>query len=455
MTAPEMSQQSLADIVRSLDQSILNDPSLDPDLFSKLTTSQRELGLLQGERPTCPFLRPHILARSQYTAITRAAEIIATAFEKLVARALVDDDLFSVLGLTEAEARVARIDPGYPRLCVTSRLDAYRTETEFRFLEYNAESPAGVGDQMQLEKLLFPLEHIQSFLNLYPTWTPRPHEQLLKTLIETYRAWGGEEENPQIAIVDWKGVPTESEFAVLQGFFESEGYRTVVIDPDELDYDGAHLSSADFRIDIVYKRVIIHEFLERFDEHHPLIRAYTDRQVCMANSFRTKAAHKKAGFAVLSDPKYLDLFDQNEVDVIGRHIPWTRNVRPGKTYFEGAERDLFELIRSERQRMVLKPNDDYGGYGVFLGWAMDDADWNGALELAQTKPYVVQERAPLQKVSLPTFTEGLRQEDLYIDFNPFLFNNRAEGALIRLSSSALLNVTSGGGETALLVLEGM
>jgi hypothetical protein len=40
-----------------------------------------------------------------------------------------------------------------------------------------------------------------------------------------------------------------------------------------------------------------------------------------------------------------------------------------------------------------------------------------------------------------------------IDFDPFLFNNEVEGALIHRSSSTLLNVTSGGGQTALLVLE--
>jgi hypothetical protein len=43
--------------------------------------------------------------------------------------------------------------------------------------------------------------------------------------------------------------------------------------------------------------------------------------------------------------------------------------------------------------------------------------------------------------------------ELYVDFNPFLFHNEVEGALIRLSASALLNVSCGGGQTALLVLE--
>ncbi len=38
------------------------------------------------------------------------------------------------------------------------------------------------------------------------------------------------------------------------------------------DVDG--VTVGDFEVDIFYKRVIIHEFLEEFDETHPLVRAY-------------------------------------------------------------------------------------------------------------------------------------------------------------------------------------
>ena len=61
----------------------------------------------------------------------------------------------------------------------------------------------------------------------------------------------------------------------------------------------------------------------------------------------------------------------------------------------------------------------------------------------------------MTKHSITSFSDRVHAEEVFIDFNPFLFNNEVEGALIRLSSSSLLNVTSGGGQTALLVLEDM
>jgi len=255
--------------------------------------------------------------------------------------------------------------------------------------------------------------------------------------------------------VDWKGVSTESEFRILQDYFVSEGYPTIIADPRELKYSNSRLGIGDFGIDIIYKRVVIHEFLERCSEDHPLAQAYADKRVCVVNSFRTKIAHKKVSFAILSDPRHADLFTPEEAETFRRHIPWTRTVSRITTTFDGAEHDLLDLIRREREQFVLKPNDDYGGHGVFLGWETSTADWEQAISLALERPYVVQQRVPLKKVPIPTFAGGLRLQEMYVDFNPFLFDNEVEGALIRLSSSSLLNVTSGGGQTALLVLEDM
>ena len=365
----------LSAIVESLDRQILNNPHFGADEFARLLAAERELGLMHGDRPTCTFLRPHVLTRTQYSAIKAAAETIAGAFDKLVSAALQHQPLLNNFGLTPAEEQMARIHPGYSTLCVTSRLDAYLTESGFQFLEYNAENPAGISDQMQLEKILLELPHMRAFLDQHECSTPKPHERLLDSLLATYREWGGQEPSPQIAIVDWEGVSTASEFDVLKQYFESAGCKTAIVDPHALEYDGECLKAGTFRIDLVYKRVIIHEFLEKFDDTHPLVRAYRDRNVCMANSFRAKVAHKKSGFAILSDPQYRNLFTDLELSTIQQHIPWTRIVRDGATSFDGLERELSEILRSERERLVLKPNDDYGGQGVVMGWECSSDEW--------------------------------------------------------------------------------
>ena len=443
----------MEDVIKQLDRLIVADTTLGPVLFEQLRVAQRELGLLQGERATCPFLRPHIIPRSHYKAIKGAAETLAGAFEKIAIAALTNQSLLAFLDLTPSEEEAARIEPGYSRLCVSSRLDAYANAKGFQFLEYNAETPAGVGDQMQLEKILFRLPALRHFLAANSHWLPQPHRALLLSLLKAYREWGGEEDKPRIAIIDWKGVPTSSEFQVLKDYFIREGYPALVADPHDLEYNGDYLSTGGSRIDIVYKRVIIHEFLSEFGLNHPLVQAYRQGRVCMANSFRTKLAHKKATFAVLSDPAYQYLFDSAELEMAHKHIPWTRLARPSRTVFHGSEFDLEKLLLNERGQFVLKPNDDYGGHGVVLGWETGPEEWREAVKTAFDKAYIVQERVFLEKTTIPAYSDRVYLDQLFVDFNPFLFQNEVEGALIRLSASSLLNVTSGGGQTALLVLE--
>ena len=42
---------------------------------------------------------------------------------------------------------------------------------------------------------------------------------------------------------------------------------------------------------------------------------------------------------------------------------------------------------------------------------------------------------------------------MFVDTNPFLFRGKVCGAMVRLSSTPIVNVTSGGGETGFFVIE--
>jgi hypothetical protein len=102
---------------------------------------------------------------------------------------------------------------------------------------------------------------------------------------------------------------------------------------------------------------------------------------------------------------------------------------------------------------LLKPNDDYGGKGITLGWETSESEWEQALEDALQHSFIVQERARVGKISIPALSEKVEMEELLVDFDPFLFDGKVEGGLVRLSAQSLVNVSQGGGETALVVLE--
>src|SRR5262249_18027161 len=150
------------------------------------------------------------------------------------------------------------------------------------------------------------------------------------TLVSCYRQAGGREERPSIAVMDYEEVPTRTEHHMCREFFEARGHASVVCDPRHVTYENGRLRYEGPRTDIVYKRLLLNECLDRKDQLQPLLRAIQDHAVVLVNPFRCKPIHKKAIFAVLTDEEVERLFSDEERAAIAAHVPWTRRVREGR-----------------------------------------------------------------------------------------------------------------------------
>jgi hypothetical protein len=431
---------------------LASDKTLAPSLFEQLHRAMRTNGLVYADRPISVALRPHFLERLQFETHTTIAELIASALEKVAAAVVQSPALMTQLGLTDTEQKLAMVDPGFTRAAVTTRLDGFVHEKEIKFVEYNAENPSSLSDQEGLNRVLFELPAMSILAQRYCVEQFSPTESLLASLLLTYREWGGKGV-PNIAIVDWKNLPSSSEFVVLRDYFAAHDVQTIICSPDELEYNRGRLRCGDFQIDLVYKRIIIHEFLARYDETHPLVRAYLNHDVCLVNPFRCKIMHKKASFETLTDEAYRSWFTPKERAAIARSIPWTRRMIDRRTMYRDQSIELVDFVRENRARLVLKPNDDYGGHGVFLGPQLDDAAWDNAIATALSSDYVVQEAIDLSAEEFPIFNQrGWNLQPMFVDTNPFLFSGKVCGAMVRLANSPIVNVTSGGGETGFFVI---
>jgi hypothetical protein len=433
---------------------LANDESLTAELFARLKSRMNAARLLYGQRELGVSLRPHFLTRRQYNLLLDRSQILAGAFDKIAAAMLACPALMDRVGMRERERQLAMIHPGYDRPAINTRLDAFVYGDQIKFVEYNAENPSSLTDQSGLNQVLFEIRALQSLAERYRMRQFTPVASLLDALPVTYREWGGKGA-PNIAILDWADLPTGHEFILLRNYFVGSGVPTIICAPDELEYSDGRLRRGDFPVDLVYKRIIIHEFLDRYGDTHPLIRAYRDRAVCLINPFRCKLLHKKAGFELLTDEAHQGWFTDQELEVIHQCAPWTRRVSERKTSHRGCEIDLIEYVRKHRHDFILKPNDDYGGRGIFFGNRASQSEWDEAIADALRGDYVVQERLELQTEEFPIFNEcewGLRQ--MFVDTNPFIFRGVVDGAMVRLSESPIVNVTSGGGETGFFVLEG-
>ena len=422
-----------------------------PDFPHKFLEELRAEKMTFGDRVHCPFLRPFFLSPADERLVREVSETIADLGERVTTAALADQSLFAQFHLRPEEERLARLSGGYGRASTASRLDAFLLPDSLKFAEYNAESPAGAGYSETLAELFRNLPMMEKFIKQFDVHTYPLSAKLLDALVMSYLDWGGTNKRPQIAIVDWKEVPTWSEFEILQARFQKLGVPTLISDPRDLVFDGKSLSAQGKKIDLVYRRVLINDIVARPKECAALVNAYAANVVCVSNTLRCKIPHVKSFFAVLTDERNANLFSIDERTVIRNHVPWTRVVADVKTGHHGEPIELLPFIRAHRNNLVLKPTDEYGGTGVTLGWETSESTWDTVLEKAldgKHGAWIAQEQIPIRREHFPHITNDgkVEQKDVLVDFAPYLYRGKLSGFLTRLSATGLANVTSGGGQ---------
>jgi hypothetical protein len=440
--------------VRDYDSLIEREPGLLNESHDYQTRKFNEARFVFGGRMLSPYLRPHFVTRDEWKRMKDACESVWGAIQKVGQIAPDDPLMLEQIGLTKGERELVAIDPGYAEISVTSRIDSFLTDEKYQFVELNAECPAGIAYADVAAEIFMDMPLMREFQKQHKVTPLYCREEMLNTLLTIYSQVRGQGARPQIGIVDYRGLPTQREFELFKEFFESRGYKTTVADPRDLELRKGMLHHGDFKIDLVYRRVLTTELLEKLDECKPFVESYRRGSAVFVNSFRTKYIHKKMLFGILTDERHERYFTNEEREAITRHIPWTRRVSDTKTTYKGQPVDLLEYIRKNRNNLVLKPNDDYGGHGIYIGWESDERAWDAAIEVALGADYMVQERVTTSREVFPYVGDGeVEMIEQLLDVDPLLFFGRVKGSFTRLSSSSLANVTSGAGMVPTMIVD--
>jgi uncharacterized circularly permuted ATP-grasp superfamily protein len=115
---------------------------------------------------------------------------------------------------------------------------------------------------------------------------------------------------------------------------------------------------------------------------------------------------------------------------------------------DGQTGNLLDYVRDERETLVLKPNRAYGGEGVTIGLATEQADWDQAVERADKSPdrWVVQQLASIPVYEFPVVGDdgSIKSEPFYtvMGFAPSKYGLAIMG---RSSQKQVVNVAQRGG----------
>ncbi|MGB9606597.1 MAG: circularly permuted type 2 ATP-grasp protein, partial [Bryobacteraceae bacterium] len=348
--------------------------------------------------------------------------------------------------LLPAEKMLASLDPGYPYLTVTSLLDTRLMNGSLYFVRYDADTPAGMIYGDVLADLFYDCPPVKEFRKRYELIKLANRKHLLEAILRAYRDFGGQRK-PRIGILEFRQpfqATSQGEYVLLAEYLRQQGYEAEIVSPEQLEYRGGVLRRGAFEIDVIYRRVKAHEFLLRFDLSHPLVRAYREGKACVVNSFRSELAHKRALFDLLTDEKLTADFPAAERKAIRQYIPWTRLVAPRKTTYQDQIVDLLEFIRTNRDKLILKPNDDSGDEHPVLGWEVDQTTWERAIKRALRAPYVVQERVEALRVPFPVLYYGqLEMREMEVEVHPHAFLGKVQGCSCWLSAGSGFSTVEG------------
>jgi uncharacterized circularly permuted ATP-grasp superfamily protein len=433
---------------------IADDLTASDEQLQYLYAQQRERKTLFGDRVMAHSLRPAFMTERMYTKLQDSVYMIRQAILQIAGEYFNDREALEELGMQDWEIELASIPTNVIRLSATARMDAFLTEDTFKFVEVNAESPAGVAYTHEMAKIYRSLPVFKKFEKTHPIRYVSPLEHLVAGLLRTYHEeFDGQEEKPSFAIVDFQNVPTVHEFNLVKAYLERMGYPVEICDPRALEITDGWIYANGRKIDILYRRLLMNEFWEIKDDCSAYLEGYRQQKTCYVNSFRSKLVHKKSIFSFLTDPRYTRILNNVQLQAIREHIPWTRKLRDVKTNHKGQVVDLLPYVRTRKDGFVIKPNDEYGGKGVVIGFAATQQEWEEGIEYGAQHGYVVQEVVAIHKEPFFMKTEkGWMDVPTVVDLDPYLNGPLMGGCLTRTSTSNLANVTAGGGTLPLFIL---
>ncbi len=402
-----------------------------------------------GDQIVPTFIKPVFLPQSYFQSLDIVIGHVANILEKTAKLYFTHPELKSAFCLNKKEEEILAIDHGYSKNIVICRPDAFFVKDIMRFVEFNCDSPAGpaytdITEDIMMES--FPLKEISKS---YSFNRHNRSDNLLKALLAAYHEFAGKDKNPTIAILDWREVRTQNEFRLLKNHFESKGYKTIIADPRDLKYQNKKLEHNGVPIDLVYRRVIFRELMDKFEESQAFIQAFKDGNVCVVNPFRSRLASSKSILSIITNhKKYKDVYSKEEEQIIHRHIPWTRRVLDKETGYQDSTVFLKKHILSHKEHLVLKPSDSYGGKNVVIGHECPQDEWDTLTKriLENKEDWVVQRHVPISTIDVPVMAnDKIELQKKKYNINPFIFGGHYAGSMSRLSNQSVINVSAGGG----------
>lgn len=442
-------------------------------LFAEIARQSRRHGMVmyddQGrERLIEIRLRPWFVQPAQHQFYHRLCLTLRGALARLYPLYAAQASVRRILPVSEAEAawlaatmrngRLQRPQTVFDRLDANAVFDGPDWSGSIRFVEVNAVGVGGIHYMPTASRIIAGILRPLLRRHLPGVRVRLPDDirlLLLERLHRHARAIG--RRLRCVGFLEDIGIEegTDEYFEVAK-FFRRHGVRAFVVYPRRLRRRGEEIYHGDDRVDLFYRDSEIEELLEMEARGEPM---GVIREAFRCNRVVSSVAgdfDHKSVWELLTNPEFRRCFTAAQRRFCARYLAWTRLLWERRTTDpNGRSVDLAPYVRRHRERLILKPNREYGGVGVVIGSEVTQVRWERALErfLRQPSGAVVQECVPIRTESFPILTpRGVRIEPFYV-VSGFAATPNGLAILGRCSKERVVNVSRRGGLIPTLIAE--
>jgi len=256
----------------------------------------------------------------------------------------------------------------------------YYGKGQYKFCELNTDGSSAMNEDMVLSEIMgksLLLKELKKNYNihsfeLFDTWVSE---------VDNIRKEAGiVKEEPTLCILDFIHDEPSIEFIEFKKAFEKENYDVIIADPRDLTEENGYLYYEDKKIDIIYRRLVTKDLMEKYDLIPDLIKGIKANKTCIIGNIRSQIVHTKLFFKVLHDERFQKYLTRKEVNYINEHIPMTEKIDEVK-----------EKYLVDQDCLIAKPIDNYASKGVFAGRDLTKEEWIEKLEEVSQSNYLIQE----------------------------------------------------------------
>lgn len=412
---------------------VLKDPELYLQDYKKTVEKVSNSKARYKGKPI-PFLyNPMFFTEEDIDNFNKIGSMMISIANKVTNRYIEDESFRKKFGFPEFIEELILLENGYDIHVPIGRFDIfYKDYDNFKFCELNTDGSSAMNEDNTLAKILLETEAINNLRSKYEFSYFELFDSWVKESIEIYKKYDPNNPKPNVAIVDFIESSTTEEFEEFKEAYVRNGYNCIIADPRDLTYRNGKLYFEDYRIDLVYRRIVTFELIEKAEEIPDFIEAYKDRAMCTIGSLRSQVVHNKIIFKILHDQDTLERLSEEEKDFVKKHIPYTGLFR--------GDRQVFMEVLANKDRYIMKPLDLNASRGVFAGKDHSMEEWQRKLDEVWNKDYIYQEFVNPYRRELLVFNEdGISAEEFGAIIGLFMYNEKLAGLYTRVGNKTIIS----------------